>query len=290
MFKRLSRRSRLTLLAVFNLVCWLGVTVSVGVLVSDGVDLGVETLIRQRQATVVAVWEQVSQKPSETEARPATTAQAPLPAKTEAATRDLATGTVGPAETAPPPTPRSQATPTAIWPSAPTPPPSSSEATPQAEQPLISSPLLMADPEITSLVGLNTEMRRSAPGRAVQIRYQEAALNGEIAALLENNPELPYRNVHVDLKRDGVIVTGDATVLGFQVSTEANGTVHAQECLPQMEIETISIAGVLTPGFVKDQIKEMILEAMAWYPADYPLCVEQIVLEETRATVYGYRR
>jgi hypothetical protein len=29
---------------------------------------------------------------------------------------------------------------------------------------------------------------------------------------------------------------------------------------------------------------------MTWYPADYPLCLEQIVLEETRLTCYGYRR
>jgi hypothetical protein len=57
-----------------------------------------------------------------------------------------------------------------------------------------------------------------------------------------------------------------------------------------MEIETISIAGVLTPGFVKDRIKVMLLEALEWYPANYPLCLEQIVLEEDRATIYGHRR
>jgi hypothetical protein len=46
----------------------------------------------------------------------------------------------------------------------------------------------------------------------------------------------------------------------------------------------------MTPALFKDKIGEMIHQAMAWYPADYPLCLEQIVLEETRATVYGYRR
>ena len=108
--------------------------------------------------------------------------------------------------------------------------------------------------------------------------------------MLRRNPTLPYQDVRVDLKRDGVVMTGRVTVLGFDVDTEAAGTVAVRDCVPQMEIETISIAGVLTPGFVKDQIQDMILEALAWYPADYPLCLEQIVLEETRATVYGYRR
>jgi hypothetical protein len=133
-------------------------------------------------------------------------------------------------------------------------------------------------------------MSRSAPNRAVQIRYKEEALNSEIAALWTNNPDLPFRDVHVDLQQNGVIVTGKTTALGFQVYATVTGNVSVQECRPQLEIETVSVAGVMTPSFVKNEVEEIILEAMAWYPADYPLCLEQIVLEETRATVYGYRR
>ena len=133
-------------------------------------------------------------------------------------------------------------------------------------------------------------MGRSAPNRAVQIRYQEEALNREIATLWTNNPDLPFRDVHVDLQRNRAVITGRTTVLGFQVNAAVTGNVSVHECQPQLEIETVSVAGVLTPKFVKDQVEEMILEAVAWYPADYPLCLEQIVLEETRATVYGYRR
>lgn len=122
------------------------------------------------------------------------------------------------------------------------------------------------------------------------IGYSEAMLNNEIATMLEYNPDLPYRNVNVDLKRDAVVVTGEVLVLGFVVATEIEGTVLVEDCQPKMEIWSISIAGLLTPGFVKEQVKEMVVEALDWYPDGYPLCLEEILLEEDRATVFGRRR
>jgi hypothetical protein len=148
----------------------------------------------------------------------------------------------------------------------------------------------LANPELNSLSQLNAEMRRSAPERAVQIRYQEDALNREIAGLWENRPELPYRDVLIDLKRGQAIVTGNVTLFGFDVDTRIAGKAVAQDCLPHFEVTNVSLEGLVTFPLLKDRIEEMIHEAMGWYPADYPLCLEQIVLEETRATVYGYRR
>jgi hypothetical protein len=148
----------------------------------------------------------------------------------------------------------------------------------------------MTDPQFTNLSRLNQEMEQSAAGRAVQIRYSETALNQEIQNLLQSNPKLPYRNVYLDLRRDRAVVTGDVTALGLQVGAEVVSTVKAEDCVLRMEIESISIEGVFTPRFVKDKIRALLLEALDWYPADYPLCVEQIVLEEGGATVYGHRR
>ena len=115
-------------------------------------------------------------------------------------------------------------------------------------------------------------------------------LKSEITSMVENRPGLPYRNVRVDLMRDQVLLTGDVVLMGFELTTEVQGTVRVEDCRPQTEIQEISIAGVLTPGFVKDQAKEMLVEALDWYPENHPLCLEQIVLEEDRATAYGHRR
>lgn len=155
---------------------------------------------------------------------------------------------------------------------------------------VVSAPLLLVDPEFHTLDGLNAEMDRSAPGRAVQIRYQEEALNREIATLWLNNPDLPYRDVQVDFQDNGVAISGRVAVLGFEVDAYLQGTVVARDCRPQLEIESVSLAGIMAPRFMRTRVITMVHESMAWYPAGYPLCLEQIVLEETRATFYGHHR
>jgi hypothetical protein len=290
MFNGDRRWSWLTLFAIANLACWVGGAVVVGLVVGERVDLGVETLIREGQATAVSAWEQASQSLARSAATPDISGATAVPAQAETtapgptATPDLpdqstSGSTPGPVVT---PAPTS---PSAVEPSTPTRVPS-----PEPEATLVSSPLLLADPEITSLSKLDAEMSRSAPDRAVQIRYQEDTLNRQIAALWRNNPELPYRDVEVDMQPGQVAVSGRLTVLGFAVEAELLGQVVAVDCVPQLEVENLSVAGLVTPKFVKDQVQEMIYEAMAWYPEDYPLCLQEIVLEDTKATVYGYRR
>jgi hypothetical protein len=275
----------LTIFALVNLVFWAGVAAAVGLAGSPSLNLGLETLIRDGQATAVAVWERFDQPPS----NPALSAEGavaiPKPASTTSGGDEPLAAVVSPGDLVPASTPRPDTT-QGVDASAVSdglPPP-----TPVAT--LVTSPLLLADPEIKDLDVLDAEMARSAPGRAVQIRYQEDTLNAEIAALWQNNPDLPYRNVRVDLMRDQVVVTGKVSVLGFGVNAEVTGKITVENCVPVLEIEQLRVAGVMTPKFVRDEVEEMVLEAMTWYPADYPLCLEQIVLEDTRATVYGYRR
>jgi hypothetical protein len=276
--------------ALANLVCWVGAALVISLAVGDQVDLGVETFIRQGQATAVAAWERNLQQARKPTAMPASVAQAQQPAQADPAQNQPAVTITWPAPSTP--LPHSQPTATEMGDQAllATSAPGDAPATPEPEATLVSSPLLMSNPEIKSLTMLNAEMNRSAPERAVQIRFQEDALNREFAAMWENHPELPYRNVKIDLKRDGVIVTGNVTVFGFEVDAKITGRVVAQDCLPNFEVATVSVEGLMTLPFIKDQIGELIREAMTWYPADFPLCLEQIVLEETRATVYGHRR
>ncbi|MBN1658763.1 MAG: hypothetical protein JXA93_10195 [Anaerolineae bacterium] len=157
-------------------------------------------------------------------------------------------------------------------------------------QALSMAPLLLADPAFTDLSELDAEMDRSASGRPVQIRYQETALNREIAALLAGDLNLPYHDVLIDLRRDHVVVTGKVSVLGFEVNAAIEGTIVARDCRPQFDVESVSVASIVTPDLVKRRVAEMLHEAMAWYPADYALCIEQIVIEEAKASIYGTRR
>jgi hypothetical protein len=315
MQNRATRWYWLTALAIANLIIWVALAGLVCLIVSDKVDLGVETMLRQGQATAAAAWEQIlegngapvgNRRPPHGPGAPAAGPLTSLP--TQAARAQVATAIQWPEQPTaqatsspqPPPPPAvatpglnaSRATivaaePTGSQPVVEDPPPPSQTPT---ESPLLHSPLLLLDPEIHSLANLDAEMQRSAPARPVQIRYQEATLNREVARLSQNNPDLPFRNVKIDLGRDAVALTGKVTVLGFQVDATVTGKVTAEECLPHLEVQSVAVAGIMTPRFVRDEVEKMVLDAMNWYPADYPLCLEQIVLEETRATVYGYRR
>jgi len=276
--------------ALANLVCWVGAAVVISLAVGDQLDLGVETLIRQGQATAVAAWERNLQQAHKPTAMPASVAQAQQPAQADPAQNQPPVTITWPAPSTPLSLPQPAATQMGAQALLAISAPPNTPATPEPEATLVSSPLLIANPEISSLTRLSAEMNRSAPERPVQIRFQEDALNREFATVWENHPELPYRSVQIDLKRDGIVITGNVTVLGFEVDTKITGKVVAQNCLPHFQVATVSVKGLMTLPFLKDQVGELIREAMTWYPADYPLCLEQIVMEETRATVYGYRR
>jgi hypothetical protein len=150
--------------------------------------------------------------------------------------------------------------------------------------------LLLTDPDWTDLARLNEEISRSAVGRPVQIRYHEDALNERVSELLGTYPTIPFENVQVDLKRDRVEAVGDVGVLGFPMNTKVSGSVVARDCRPMAEVQEVSMAGVLTPGIVSDGLRESLLGLLSRYPEDHPLCVEQIVIEEDRVTIYGSRR
>jgi hypothetical protein len=324
MFDGHHRWTWLKAFAVGNLVLWVGIACAVGLCAGDGVDLGVETLARHVQATAVTSWGEATsrglasappsrpqQQDGESSVLPAV-AMAGSTLEEDPGTAVPPAATVSPPaeaaalaaadDTAPAPAPSSPAgggVEPGVEPSEPTPPGDAGPGvttTPVSGEPAVaadirlSSPLLLVDPEFQNLGTLSAEMERSAPGRPVQIDYQEEALNREIATLWRTNPDLPYRNVQVDLQDNGVAIRGQVTVLGFQVDAYLEGTVVARDCRPALQVERVSLAGVLAPRFVRERVAAMAQESMAWYPADYPLCLEQIVLEETRATCHGYRR
>jgi hypothetical protein len=148
----------------------------------------------------------------------------------------------------------------------------------------------MSDPDLSDLKDVKAEMSSSVAGRPVQIRYQEAALNRAIADFVQEHPELPYADLYIDLKRNWFTLTGSVTINEVPVSAEVVGTLMVEDCQPKVDIGSISTAGVQAPGLLQDTIIALIAESVRWFPADHPLCLEQIVLEEERMTLYGSRR
>jgi hypothetical protein len=298
----------LAIFALVNLVFWVGAAVIIGLVASDRIDLGLESFIRQQQAAMVAGGEDgpaqyptIAILPDEGPTRLArvddpgaggTEATLPPPSPTVEmrmtpyTNQPMTPYATEPASPGSPPTP----VPTTA---APSPPPTAvpSQPTPASSEKAMaappSSPMLLSDPTAQELMNLDAEVRASAAGRPIQIRYGEESLNQEIATLLATAPDVPYRNVWAELQSNRVVLTGDISIASLDLPTKVEGRVIAANCQPAIQLESVSIGGLLTPAFVKEEVVTLIQDALNWYPPDYPLCLEQIVLEEGRATVYG---
>jgi hypothetical protein len=335
MFDGNRRWLRLTIMALGNLVLWVAIAALVGLLVSDQMDIGFETELRQVQATAIAAWRGLVEGDLAVPGRSTPLASNPRPTPPTVVTRDSNAASSATSSEAPPaaerptgagtgasdtvPEPAATGAPAASVPSTADGPlpdqtaplesarpgaagdlsasgtaqgtvQSAGRPSPEPTAILLIRPLLLTDPTFDDLGMLNAEMARSAPGRVVQISYQEDFLSQEIHAFCENKPDLALRNVQAELQKGKLVLTGETTFLGFHIKARVSGTITVLDCRPEIEIRDIAMAGILAPKAIRNQLEQQVLEAMTWYPTDSPLCLEQIVLEESRATIYGYRR
>ena len=298
MYSQWPRWGRLLFLAVTNLMLWVDLAVVVWQIASDDMNLDLETLIRKGQAAASAYLSE-----------PAATEPAWVAAPTVARPTGPVVGLVVTAEN----TPEHQVRPTGQANVLPTLQPTKlpslgSHASPAALQPTTiprpevtptawhhsaapaAGPIILVDPEFSGLMQANSDLDSAPAGQRVQLRYEEGVLNQEIAALLAQSPDLPYRNVQVQLEPDRVVVTGEVTVLGIDLSAELLGRLGVENCAPRVDVQAVSVGGILTPRFIKNQAATIVLDALDWYPADSPVCLDGIVLEDGAVTVYGYRR
>lgn len=295
------RKLWLAVLATANLAIWGTVAYGVSLIAGDRLDLGIESSVRQVQETAIASWN--ASRPGSAASGPAGTAgSAPGPAMLpgissapagEAAAWVVSTPQPGAPETEP--TSAAAADPGADSGAFPTPAPPGSASPEEAAQAsagaaAASAPLILADPPLSDLASLDQEMAGSAVGRTVQIRYLETTLNQEIAALLAASSGMPYQNVHVDLGAEQVVVKGDVLLLGLELEVEVRGTLSARGCRLHFEDRSVKIGRLFTPVTIRNGVRVLLDEALGWYPADYPLCIDGIVLQEDRATLYGHRR
>ena len=282
-----ARWRRLTLLAIGNFVVWVALAVIVAVLISDRVDLGLETSLRTYQATAIAQWRSDAARPTEA------TDQL---ARGDEAFQPLQPDTLPWRPTSAPEGMKREEPPTSsgieiergeqveLFP-----PEAGFSSAQTGPLPLetLGPFSLVTNPSLESLA---VELTRSSMGQVVEIQYEEPALNQEIIALLENHPEQPYQLSWIDLKPGGIILTGSSRVWGVPVSIRVEGTLTVERCRPKAEVQSVYIAKVLAPQFAREWVTSRILETMAWFPADYPLCLHEIRLEEERMILYGIRR
>lgn len=299
------RKIWLALLAAVNLLLWGAAAYSVSLVAGDRLDLGIESSVRDVQSTAIAAWN--ANRPG------ASASGAAGPGGAVARPETPPDGSTPPAEQLPPQpqpaTPLPQAgtaaaeaataladDPVVALQPEPTPLQGEPASLPESGKPAaafsvpITTPLILADPPFHDLTGLDEELAASAAGRTVQVRYLETSLQREIALLLEGRTDLPFQNARLELRTGQVVIVGDLSVLGVPIHAEVKGTLVASECRPWVDVGSVKIGWLFTPVAVRDQVERQIGEVLEWYPEGYPLCVDRIITQDDRVTLYGHRR
>jgi hypothetical protein len=273
--------------AVANLVLWVGLAVGVAMLASDSMNLGIETLVRSGEATAVAYLRQTPAVRADVERKAQGAIAAQDVAGPEARGTAAAPAISGEGQAGRAPLPVTTA---GMDDGLPAVDEAATRAGVQAGQEPAPSPLVLSDPGFTGLMQAGSAVELAARGQQVEIYYDEATLNQEIADLIAESGDLPYTNVRLSLNHDRVLVTGVITVLGLRVNAELLGVPVIEDCGLEMDVQALSIGGLLTPRFIKNQASTVALQALDWYPSNSPVCLEAIALDDGSLTVYGYRR
>jgi hypothetical protein len=119
---------------------------------------------------------------------------------------------------------------------------------------------------------------------AIEITDQEAAET--LAWYLARHPNVPFREPQVSVTADSVVARGVAEIAGLRLAVEGKARIELEDGVPIVTLEDLDVAGIVVPGLVRDGIQAQIDDQFA-LAQDLPIIVDELVLEEGRATVRG---
>jgi hypothetical protein len=139
-------------------------------------------------------------------------------------------------------------------------------------------------PDIVDLQGRLAEGGHSGEAFIVEVTEQEVAET--IAWYLNRHPRIPFREPQVFITSRGVSATGVAEIAGLRVGLTGRAAIQLREGVPFVTLEDLDVAGVAVPGFVQDRIQAEV-DAQFSLAQDLPLIIDELVLEEGKASVQG---
>jgi hypothetical protein len=139
-------------------------------------------------------------------------------------------------------------------------------------------------PDVAELRDRLVEGGHNGESFTVEITDQEAAET--IAWYLARNPRIPFRDPQVFIALKGVSASGVAEIAGLRVGLTGQAGIELRDGVPYVTLDDLDVAGVAVPGFVQDRIQAEI-DAQFGLAQDLPLIINELILEEGKATVRG---
>jgi hypothetical protein len=140
------------------------------------------------------------------------------------------------------------------------------------------------EPDIEALRQKLIEGGHSGEPFTLEVTDQEAAET--IAWYLSRHPNVPFAEPQVFIRPDGILAKGVAQIAGLRVGLTGRAEIELRDGVPIVTLGDLSVAGVAVPGFVRDRIQAEI-DAQFSLAQNLPLIVDELILEEGRATVRG---
>ncbi len=140
------------------------------------------------------------------------------------------------------------------------------------------------EPDIAELRDRLIEGGHSGEPFSLEVTDQEAAET--IAWYLRGHPTIPFGEPQVTITPDGVSAKGVAQIAGLRVGLTGQAHVELRDGVPIVTLGDLDVAGVAVPGFAQDRIQDEI-DAQFGLAQDLPLIIEEVMLEEGKATIRG---
>jgi hypothetical protein len=140
------------------------------------------------------------------------------------------------------------------------------------------------EPDIAELRERLIEGGHSGEPFSLEVTDQEAAET--VAWYLRGHPTIPFGQPQVTIRPEGVSAKGVAEIAGLRVSLTGQAHIELREGTPIVTLEDLDVAGVAVPGLVRDRIQAEI-DSQFGLAQDLPLIIEEVMLEEGKATVRG---
>lgn len=140
------------------------------------------------------------------------------------------------------------------------------------------------EPDIKDLRQRLIEGGHSGEPFTLEITDQEAAET--IAWYLRGHPNIPFGEPQVFITPDGIAARGVAEIAGLGVSLYGQAHIELRDGVPYVTLGDLDVAGVAVPGFVRNTIQSEI-DAQFALSQNLPLIIDELVLEEGKATVRG---
>lgn len=153
-------------------------------------------------------------------------------------------------------------------------------------------PLLVEDFSLFGASGVLKALLASPVGRPVRVVVQEGTLNRDLAYLAEMakaEKEVSVDSVTVELRPEGVWVSGEAKMGFLRGRYQVLAEVTVQDCRPVVQVQRLHLGGLPAPAFVRQQLEDEVARSLDLWWEGVPFCLEQVLLEHGRGTLVGHR-